>query len=75
MDIETATLVAEAQQARKQQYEETRRAARRAAGRNLGFALNYLIRNATKGDGERHGAMDQFADALTHFINTEREYA
>lgn len=75
MEIESATLIAEAQQARREAREAKRAADRHNAGRKLGFAVNYLIRNATKGEGDTHGAVDQFAEALTEFIDTERENA
>lgn len=74
MDIDTATLIAEAQEARRLAREAEKAADRHTAGRKLGFALNYLIRSVTKGEGEPHGAVDQFADALTEFIDTERKY-
>lgn len=40
------------------------------AARKLGFSIDYLIRNATKGEGDKHGAVDQFADAVCEFVDT-----
>jgi hypothetical protein len=74
MDIESATLIAEAQEARCQAREAEKAADRHTAARKLGFAFNYVIRNATKGEGDVHGAVDQLAKALTNFIDTERKY-
>jgi hypothetical protein len=74
MDIESAKLIAEAQEARRQAREAEKASDRHTAGRKLGFALDYLIRNSSRGHGERDGAVDQFANALTEFLDTERKY-
>ena len=39
------------------------------AARKLGLSINYLIRNATRGEGDTHGAVDQFAEALCIFVD------
>lgn len=38
------------------------------AGRKLGWALDYLLRNVTKGEGDKHGAIEKFGEAMADLV-------